>query len=85
MACLFVVLDQELAGLEFVRVHDIQQLPPGSIIFLQILSVELLHIKLAINFMWMFQKREKSAEGINANTERCHAASEADDSKLALL
>ncbi len=42
-ACLFMVLDQELAGLEFVGVHDVQQLPPSGIILLQVFPVELLH------------------------------------------
>ena len=42
-ACLFMVLDQELAGLELVGVHDIQQLPPCGVVLLQVLPVEFLH------------------------------------------
>ncbi len=42
-ACLFVVLDEELARLELVGVHDIQQLSPRSVLLLQVLPVELLH------------------------------------------
>lgn len=40
---LLMVLYEELAGLELVRVHHIQQLPPRSIGRLQILPVKLLH------------------------------------------
>ena len=39
---LLMVLYQELACLELVRVHGIQQLPPGSVRWLQILPVKLL-------------------------------------------
>lgn len=37
-----MVLNQELACLKFLRIHDVQQLPPCSIGGLQVLSVELL-------------------------------------------
>ena len=39
---LLMVLNQELACLEFLGVHGIQQLPPGDVGWLQILPVELL-------------------------------------------
>lgn len=42
-ACLLMVLDEELAGLELVRIHDVQQLLPRSIVLFQVLPVELLH------------------------------------------
>lgn len=37
-----MVLDEELAGLELVGVHDVQQLPAGCVGGLQVLPVELL-------------------------------------------
>ena len=37
-----MVLDEELAGLELVGVHDVQQLPPRRVLLLQVLMVELL-------------------------------------------
>lgn len=37
-----MVVDEELAGLELVRVHDVQQLLAQGILFLQILPEELL-------------------------------------------
>ena len=47
-ACLLMVLNEELAGLELVWIHHIQQLPPRSIIFLQILSIEFLRTMLIL-------------------------------------
>ena len=41
-ADLLMVLDEELAGLELVRVHYVQQLSPRSVGGLQILPVKLL-------------------------------------------
>ena len=63
-ACLLVILNKELAGLELIWIHHIQQLPPCGIIFLQILSVEFLRYMLVLS-MPTFAARISDTQSIN--------------------
>ena len=71
-ACLLVVLDEELAGLELVWIHDVEQLPPRGIIFLQILSVEFLRTML-IQAMPILAARVSGTYSINTAKGITHA------------
>ena len=57
-ADLLMVLDEELAGLELVWIHHVEQLPPGSVVLLQILPVELLHAMLCLKGQLLLHGRE---------------------------
>ena len=73
-ACLLMVLDEELAGLELVWIHHVEQLPPRGIVFLQILSVELLRATLGLSGGSLLheprnsdpKKHHRCLDGINA-------------------
>lgn len=64
-----MVLDEELAGLEFVGVHDVQQLPPGCIVLLQIFPVELLHIACAAPRSAFFSTPQHAKQPFNSVAE----------------
>jgi hypothetical protein len=72
-----VVLDEELAGLELVGVHDVQQLPPGCIVLLQIFPVELLRIACAAPWSAISLTPQNSEEPFNSVPEvlSCQAMS----------